>query len=455
MWRKVVVLLVGLLLVLPLAGGIGAQGNDFVTTFSLPMSPPDEGPLAGVDPAGQVITYWHNRTGDHETLLNQMVAEFNTQNPWGITVEASNQGGYGDIYQKVIAGIAGGELPNLVVAFQGQAATYQLDGALVDIDVFVHDGQWGFNDAEQADFFQGFFLHDLSPQFAMRLGFPLRRSVEVMYVNLDALAELGYDAPPTSWAALGEMACAWSASAANRVGFSIPGDVSFIAAATFGLGGDIFDYEHNEYTYDNPATIFLVEFLQQQLAGGCVNQTAESGGDRMDFANGVNLFYFGSSGSIPFVRAALAESEHDAFAWTVAPHPYTDLGAAQPTLKLNGASVSIPQTTPEQELAAWLFVRWFTEPAQQARWAQVTNFFPVRASAAEQMADFLAGDAQYAAAFALLEHTHTVPTVAGYDVAREMLGEAFYAMLDGEDVSETLAALTEQVNDVYLTQFQQ
>ena len=139
--NRVSVLLLALMLsVAPL---VGAQGGEFVATFDLPTEPAAEGDLAGVDPSGQTVVYWHQHSGAREEALNELIVEFNDNNPWGITVEASNQGGYGDIYTKMIAGIASGELPNLVVAYQNQSATYQLDAALaseaVDLEVLVLD----------------------------------------------------------------------------------------------------------------------------------------------------------------------------------------------------------------------------------------------------------------------------------------------------------------------------
>ncbi len=449
-----VVMLLLLFLALSFTLSVNAGGSGFVRTFDLPTDPASEGPLAGVDPRGQTVTYWHQHRGDREAVLNEMVAEFNENNPWDITVEASNQGHYGEIYQKMIAGIASGELPDLVVAFQGQAATYQLDGALVDMDVFVNDAQWGFNEDEQTDFFEGFFRHDISPQFGMRLGFPLSRSMEILYVNMDALAELGYDAPPITWTEFGEMACAWTSSGTGRIGFVIRTDVSFVAAATFGLGGDIFNYDSDEYVYDSAETVYFLEFLQGLLGDNCAALPVERNSDRADFANQVALFYVGSSAAIPYVNAAIAEIGSGDFNWAAAPLPYADLGAEAPTQKINGASVSIPATTPERELAAWLFVRWFAEPEQQARWAQVTNYFPVRASAEESMADYLADNPQYAATFPLLARTHVVPPLAGYDVVRNMLTEAFFDIMDGADVETRLARLSAEANTVYQTQFQ-
>jgi multiple sugar transport system substrate-binding protein len=452
--NRVLALMLVLALLLSMAPMVGAQGG-FVATFDLPTTPEAEGPLAGVDPSGQTVVYWHQHSGARNDALMEIVAEFNTNNPWGITVEASNQGSYDDIYQKMIAGIASGELPNLTVAYQNQAATYALDNALTDMNTYVNDPQWGYNEAEQADFFQGFFRQDLNPTFGIRTGFPPNRSMEVVYVNLSGLAELGYEAPPTTWTEFGEMACAWTASAEGRMGYTIRTDASFVAAATFALGGDIFDYENDEYVYNTDETAYALEFMQDLLNRGCANRITENYGDQNDFANQVNLFYIGSSSGLPYVRSAISESTAGEFEWTVAPIPYGDLGATQPTQNIYGASVSIVASTPVEELAAWLFVRWMSEPEQQARWAMISNYFPVRASAAAGLTDYLAADPQYAAAFALLNSTKAEPPVAGYDVIREMLqNQVFFAILDGADVRETLDSFTDEANEIYQTQFQ-
>lgn len=455
--HRVLTLVLALVMLLSVAPMVGAQGGDeFVATFDIPTTPTTEGDLAGIDPSGQTVVYWHQHSGDRETQLMGMVEEFNTNNPWGITVEASNQGGYSDIYQKMIAGIAAGEVPNLVVAYQNQSATYQLEDALTDMNVFVNDPQWGYNAAEQADFFQGFFNQDVNPQFGgQRLGFPPNRSMEMLYVNLDGLAELGYDAPPTSWTEFAEMACAWKDSAEGRMGYSVRTDASFVAAATFALGGDIFDYENDEYVFNGEETVYAMQAMQDLIASGCANRIAERYGDQNDFARGVNLFYIGSTSGLPFVASAIKESENGEFNWTVAPIPYADLGATEPTGNVYGASVSIPKTTPEAELAAWLFVRWMSEPEQQALWATYSNYFPVRASAAAALTDYLAQNPQFAAAFEFLDNTKTEPPVAGYDVVRKSIEEeAFFSILDGADVQSTLDDITAQANEVYQTQFQ-
>ena len=426
--------------------------DGFVKTFDLPAEPAAEGPRAGVDPSGQTVVYWHQHTGGREEFLNAIVADFNANNPWGITVEASNQGGYDDIYNKMIAAISAGEgLPNLVVAYQNNAAAYYLGGGLVeDMDVYVLDPQWGFNEAEIADFIPGFFTQDYLPDGSARIGFPPNRSLEAMYYNITALAELGYDGPPTSWDQFREMACAFTESGwtgyegEDTVGYTVRTDASNIAAGAYSLGGDIF--QDGQFIYSSPETVQYIQFIVDLYNEGCAELVAEAFGDQNNFTAGKALFYVGSTSGLPFVRGGIEEAFAEPFEWGVTALPYADV----PVSDVYGASVSIPATTPEAQLAAWLFVRWFTEPEQQAGWAEVSQYFPVRFSTSESLGVFFEDLPQYEQAWNLLQgETKVEPQLASYDVIRDEAQATFDGLLaNGGDVETALTELTNTANEI-------
>ena len=96
-----------------------------------------------VDPSGQEVIFWHQHTREREEALQQIVADFNANNEYGITVVAEYQGGYGDIFNKMLNVVNTEEAPGLVVAYQNQAATYQLADALVDMNSLVASEKWG------------------------------------------------------------------------------------------------------------------------------------------------------------------------------------------------------------------------------------------------------------------------------------------------------------------------
>jgi multiple sugar transport system substrate-binding protein/sn-glycerol 3-phosphate transport system substrate-binding protein len=304
----------------------------------------------------------------------------------------------------------------------------------------VDSAVWGLTDEEIADFFPGFFKQDVFPNFGnQRLGFPPNRSMEVMYYNMDWLAELGYDAPPTTPEEFKEMACAAAATpfsgatAEGSMGYKLSIDASRFASWTFAFGGDMFDYEAGEYSVDSDAAVEAWSFMQDLFNEGCAQLVTEAYGDQTDFGNGTLLFSVGSSSGLPYYDSAVNEGA--AFNWSVAAIPHT---TADPVQNIYGASVSVPKSTPERQLAAWLFIKYYTSPDVQATWAKASGYFPVRQSVAEGLSDYFEANPAYKTAFDLLEFGVGEPPVPGYDFAREVIEEAMAAIADGADVIETL-----------------
>ena len=423
----------------------------FVLAFSLLAIPagaqPD--PWTNVDPSDQDLVFWHNHTRNRQDALQAIVQTFNESNPYGITVTQETQGSYADIFRKMLGLLGTPEVPDLVVAYQNQAATYQLSDALVDMTSLLQSPKWGMSAEEQADFFPAFFQQDVFPLFDnARLGMAPNRSTEVLYYNRDWLAELGYDAPPSTPEAFKEVACKAvhtpfsKADGSGAMGYQLSLDASRLASWTFAFGGDIFDYETRRYTYDSEGAQRAMAFLQDLYAEGCARPVAERGGAITDFSTGRLLFSSASSSGLPFVRAAVGAGAK--FDWSVAPLPHT---TPTPVMNVYGASVSMPKSTPERELATWLFIRYFTSPEVQAGWGQAANYFPVRQSAAQRLGDYFQLHGAYKIAFDLLPYGHHEPPVPGYDFVRAMAEEALAAIFaQGRDVQKTLTRLNEDAN---------
>jgi len=410
-----------------------------------------------VDPSGQTVTFWYQHSQEREEALQQIIQEFNETNEWGITVNGEYQGGYGDIFTKMLNVLNTEDAPNLVVAYQNQAATYQLADALVDLQPLVESERWGLPPEEQSDFFTGFFQADIFPSFEnARLGFPPNRSMEVLYYNASWLEELGFDGPPTTPEEFQEMACAavqnpfsGAVGDAPSMGYQLSADASRFASWTFAFGGDVFDYESDEYTYNSEAAMQAMQFIQDLFNQGCAAEVAEQYGDQTDFGNGNLLFTVGSSSGLPFYDAAVSEGA--GFEWSVAAIPHT---TDEPVQNIYGASVSIPKSTPEQELATWLFVKYYTNPEVQARWAEASNYFPVRQSVAEGLSDYFSANPAYETAFNLLEYGKAEPPVPGYDFVRDEVEIVMSAIANGAEVESSLDELDATADEILAEQME-
>lgn len=412
-----------------------------------------------VDPSGQTVYFWHQHSGGRQDALEEIVQEFNSTNEWGITVIQENQGGYGDIFNKMLPILNTSDVPALVVAYQNQAATYQLSDSLVDMNAMVNSPKWGLSEEDQADFFPGFFAQDVFPNFDnQRLGLAPNRSMEVMYYNMDWLTELGFDGPPTTPEEFKEMACAATATpfskstAEGSIGYELSIDASRFASWTFAFGGDIYDSETGQFTNDSEAAVQAMTFLQDLFKEGCATIVTEDFGDQTDFGAGRLLFTVGSSSGLPFYQSAVDEGAD--FEWGVAALPHT---TADPAMNIYGASVSIPKSTPEQELAAWLFVKYYTSTDAQAKWAAASQYFPVRASVAEGLESYFAENPAYKTSFDMLQYGKFEPPVPGYDFIRESMEMAMSQIVSEPypDVAEVLAPMNEESNEILQDQLSQ
>ncbi len=410
-----------------------------------------EDPWAGVEPAKEIV-WWHQHTGSaREEAIAKIISDFNSTNEYGITVTAEYAGGYGDIFNKMLPILNTPDVPDVVVGYQNQVATYQLANAMFDMNELINHPEYGLTQEEQDDFFPGFFAQDVLSLFDnQRLGLAPNRSMEVLYYNMDWLTELGYDAPPTTPEEFREMACAAAATpfsgategAASPIGYELSIDTSRFASWTFAFGGDMFDYEANQFTLNSDAAVEAWTFLQGLFADGCARLVTENYGDQTDFGNGTLLFTVGSSSGLPYYGDAV-EADGTPFEWSVAAIPHT---TPDPVMNIYGASVSIPKSTPERELAAWMFVKYYTSAEVNAAWAKASGYFPVKASVADEVtAEFAGNKDAYGTAIALLPYGVFEPPVPGYDFVRDNVIEVVMTSIV-DDVTTDVKALLDEAN---------
>jgi multiple sugar transport system substrate-binding protein len=418
-----------------------------------PTAAPSNGGVdwENVDPTGQKIVFWHVYTKAQQDALTQIAADFNSSNQYKISVDVEYQGSYPDIFNKMLGVINTSDAPDLVIAYQNQAATYQLGQALVDMNPLVNSPKWGLSQDEQKDFFPGFFAQDVFPTFGnARLGFPTQRSMEVLYYNADWLKELGYDAPPTTPDQFKEMACkaaqqpySKATASGSSIGYEFTVSASTLGSFTFAQGGDIFDASTGQYTYNSPAAVAAMTWLQDLFNNGCALVTAERFGDQTDFGVGKALFTVGSTAGLPFYKSAVDSGAK--FNWAVAAIPHT---TPDPAMNVYGPSISMPKTTSERDLAAWIFLKYFASPEVQAKWAEVTAYFPVRASVQANLKDYFDANPDYKYAFSLLPYAKFEPSTPGYDFVRQKVETAIAAITTGADVKSTLDSVNTEANQI-------
>lgn len=391
------------------------------------------------------VVFWYQHSRQREEALQQLIAEFNESNGLGITVQGEYSGSYGDIYNKMMTGLQGGALPNLVVAYQNQALLYHEAGGLVDLNPYINSSRWGLEPDQRADYIASFMDQDRAADGA-QIGFPPNRSLEIMYYNADWLAELGETRPPRTWekfASLCRLARdrPFSGSQSERsLGFVYDWDPSRLATMVFSRGGEL--VRDGRYQFDSPQARQALKLMQEQIKEGTAELMSGPYGDQEEFVVGSSLFMIRSSSGLPFVRSAVEEGGLS-FNWQVAPPPYS---GDRPVMNVYGASLSVCRASAEQELASWLFLKWFTAPAQQARWAKASNYFPVRHSMEKELDAYFDQFPRYRIVFELLPFGKPEPNMAGYQVVRRKVEQVMVEVARGADIDQVLERLDREAN---------
>ena len=408
------------------------------------------------------ITFWHRYAGSQVTKVLEIANGFNEKNPYGIKVKLEQAGaGYNDVYNKINAVIqGGGELPALSIAYQNQAALYRSEGVVIDLKPFIESKKYGLTADDLKDFFPYFLKSDENPQFPGEvLGWPTQRSMAVLYTNLDWLESLGAKEAPKTLKEFEDLACKATDKAAEKFGYIWRGDASDFASFVFANGGKILADDASQYVFNSEAGVQALTMLQRMFKNGCAVELpkTEAFGEQNRFAAGKLLFVGASSSGLPFYASSIAKAEKP-FKWAISMAPQAD--AAKPVVNLYGASWSVLKTTPEKELAAWLFMKWFTEAENTSSWAVTSNYMAVRQSAVagtlekvkanKNFAKFPEAAASYGLLYEWIKYGAVESPVAGYDPVRALIQEMVTKVaVKGEgDPKAALDEAVKKANDI-------
>ena len=427
--------------------------------LSLGLVQAQESMYAGLDPSGQTVVYWHQYSEDSSQgdTMSALIAEFNSSNEYGITVEAIHQGSYGPIEDLMNTAILSGELPNLVAGYANAVAGWANEGLVVDIEGLLHDSEWGLSADEQANL--NFNLLDVNkldfaPFNGMRVAWANQNSLNVFYTNLDIVEALGFERRvPATLAEFEAISCAAGASE-DYQGYPLGTGISHFESFVAAHGGAIFDSEAGEYIFESDGVVDTMELFTRMLANNCAYLYAERYQNTGDFSLGITPFAAGSSAGIPFITwdAATAEMTDE---WVITAFPGAEgVGA---TIQLFVPSQAILTAAPEQELATWLFVKFLAGPEAQLAWSGATGYLSIRNDIEVTADDFTEPRMPYERFIEvqgiLTDESVSVyssPGLPSYSAVRGIVPNILAEVVNGDAaIADALAELNEEANELH------
>ena len=406
-------------------------------TSEPPATPlPTENPE--LDLRGVTVKFWHPWTNDKEYAILSLVNEFNASNPDGIVVTAFSQGS--NTYKNVSAVLGSSAAPQVVVGYNNQLQSWDnLSGSLINLDDYLNDPAWGIETAQQADFYPVIWAQDSND--TKRLGLPVYRSAIVIFYNQSWAQELGFDAAPQTPDDLREQACA--AAAANHDstgGWIATTDISTNMSWLMAFNGGLLHPNGFQYQAVSAENQAAFEYLRNLFDLGCA-WVPGAYYPNQEFATRKGLFLPSTVAGIPFQKYAF-EDANNRDQWTVIPFPDED---GQPVINLYGSAYALLKSSPEQQLASWLFIKWLLQPENQARFIEASGYLPVSAAALDYLDDYIAENPLWAQVIDWIPYGQTEPALGSWGVARWAFGDAIDELFSPEYPSAQIPALLEKL----------
>ncbi|MCD6402177.1 MAG: extracellular solute-binding protein [Anaerolineales bacterium] len=407
----------------------------------------EEAPKPSVDPSGQTISFWHVwGQGLPNETMTAVVDEFNQTNEYGITVEAIDQGRYGDLEDAFNAAIQSGDLPDIVVGYTNALANWYSVDAIVDLEPLINDPFYGLTDEDKAAFFEGALNGGVNAG-GTTIGFPISQSENVLFYNSGWAKELGFDNPPTTPEEFKAQACA-AAEANNNDddpdndstgGLVLYPGASNIMSWIFAFGGDIVNEDGSGYDFTNQSVVDVATFLKDLWDNGCAFQTESY--PNPEFASRKALYTMSSTAGLPYQVSAFEAEDAIKDEWTLIPFPGPNGNKA---VDLYGQYVAVVNTNPERMMASWLFIKYFTSPEAQAKWIQGSAYYPTRTDTIPLLDSYSKENPIWSNALSYLDYGKAEPAWPSWSSVRRSVGDTFQAILQG--TPEDIPTLLDELN---------
>jgi ABC-type glycerol-3-phosphate transport system substrate-binding protein len=336
-------------------------------------------PVDSVDLTGKKVelTFWHAKSGAKGDKLNQIIDGFNgSQNT--IIVQPQFQNDYTSLYKKLLTSIAGGQLPDLADAYPSQVSEYQSANVVISLDDYINSSKYGLSKADLDDFIKAYLDENTYPEYNnSHLSFPFSKSLLVLYYNADKLKAANYSKTPDQWTWDDFASAGKAMTSGSNKGWAIAIDASTFDGMVFSRGGKLISPDQKHWLLNQQQGQDSLQVYVNSIKDGWGYKTAQAGADQVDFGAGRAALLLATSSNI--ANQTKQVNGDGKFNWNIANIPHS--AGASPATVLYGGSVAVFKSTPERQLAAWQFIKYFTSPEVTADWSVSTGYAPVRQSA--------------------------------------------------------------------------
>lgn len=322
------------------------------------------------------IEFWHSMKGVNQKAIEKITKDFESKNP-KIKVKLVNQGGYRDLFQKLMGAAKSKTLPTITQIYNNRLTWYMDKDLVENLKPYEKNEKFGMKEDEIQDIPEIFYKDGTFEDKQYTL--PLNKSQMVMYYNEDMLKEKGVEVPKT-WAELKEASKKLTVDKDKDgkpevYGIAFENNTSTdIGIWVKQSGGLVIDEEKDKINFDTTETKATVDFINGMISNKTATLAGEDKHSNNTFIKKKAAMCVASTSALPYIKKGFEGK------WFLAPLP-VDKEDAQLYYGTNIAMFN--QGTPEQKLAAWLYMKYLINTENTTYFSMQTGYIPVRKSAIE------------------------------------------------------------------------
>ena len=390
------------------------------------------------------VQFLHPWTGLMLDELASLVDDFNRTNEWGIHVVMSVPGSAAMMSSKAWEGIANDQPANILAASTSFLLTVdEKTGLVVDLENYVNSKSYGLPENEIADINPLYWDEDRIAW--KRFGVPAQRSALFLAYNSTWASELGFSSAPRNSDEFRAQLCAANESFSKNEdpvddglgGWLINTDAATMLGWLRSFGVDPYDGGH--FQFSGAAGESTFKYLLDLKLDSCA-WMGKPGKGLEYFANRQALAITAWSQDLDALDSAFKRN-NSTDEWTVIPFP----GADRQTALTSGVSYGILHNTPAEDLAAWLFIRWLMQPAQQARLLKANPTLPISRQTVTLIGT-TARSPRWTTALELEEYYVSTPLTADWQVVGPVLEDAGWQLLRTDFTEAQIPALMTELD---------
>ena len=330
------------------------------------------------------ITFWNSASSANATVLKAITAAFNSSQS-KVHVTLVTQAGYDDTWQKYLAGLTNGQLPD-AVQLEDQRTQAAIDTqSLLPVQSCMNAASYSTSDYLPRPLA---YWKVNGVQWAL----PFAVSAPILYYNQNAFTKAGLNpnSPPLT---LSQMVADAKTLKAAGSGMGLVLDPWHLET-WLSTANELFVNNKNGRqaratagVFNTPTAVNIFSQLKQLVTSGTATTNPSTGPDEYDNLLGIGSGKYGmtieTSAALGTVTQLLSSGQYSSVKLGIGPFPIysaTVKGGIEP----GGSGVYISNKVPAlQQAAAWQYISYICNTQSQATWAAGTGYIPVRKSSAQ------------------------------------------------------------------------